>query len=51
MANSLPTVEPIAPPINMVGPSRPPAPPLPRVKMLASIFTGIRRVGRVPLRW
>ena len=37
------TSDPSTPPINMVGPSRPPAPPVPSVQIEASVLTPSRR--------
>ncbi len=47
-----PTSEPSEPPICIVGPSRPPEPPVPRVKIEASAFTQVTRRRMSPaLRW
>jgi hypothetical protein len=47
-----PQSEPSAPPICMVGPSRPPAPPDPSVKMEAMVFTHVTRLRMMPSwRW
>ena len=46
--SSQPHVEPSAPPICMVGPSRPPAPPVPSVKIDASAFTHDTRRRTTP---
>ena len=45
------TSEPSAPPINMVGPSRPPEPPVPSVQIEASVLMPSSRGGNVPPWW
>jgi hypothetical protein len=45
-----PTSEPTAAPICIVGPSRPPAPPLPRVSTEVSTFSGATRLRTMPCR-
>ena len=50
--SSQPHVDPSAPPICMVGPSRPPEPPVPSVKIDASPFTHATRLRTMPSwRW
>ena len=46
-----PTAEPSAPPICIVGPSRPPEPPLPSVRIDASALTQMTRRRTTPPWW
>ena len=48
---SQPDGEPSAPPICMVGPSRPPEPPLPSVRIDASALTQMTRRRTTPPWW